>query len=162
MQPIKIMPVGINDILGLRHRLLRPDRDEEEARFTGDGLESTIHIGLFAGTKLAGCLSLFDQPNGIFDEKRQYQMRGLAVEKEFQRQGLGKALVKYAEFLLLNRNIPFVWLNARTTARVFYEKLGYHTTGDEFDIYGVCKHIIMSKTIEEGACACNNAENKTV
>ncbi|HPG91913.1 MAG TPA: GNAT family N-acetyltransferase [Clostridia bacterium] len=149
---VELRQVDVREIYDLRQRLLRPDQPIESVHFSGDELDTTKHAGLFLDGKLIGCASIMIADNPAFDEKKQYQMRGVAVEKEYQGQGYGKAVVKYLEFLALNRGIDFIWMNARTDVRKFYETLGYEAYGEEFMIPSVCPHIVMRKKIIETAC----------
>jgi predicted GNAT family N-acyltransferase len=41
-----------------------------------------------------------------------------------------------------------IWCNARLSAVRFYEKLGFETRGDEFDIPDVGPHVVMWRTLE--------------
>jgi len=149
---VTLRQVDVKEIYDLRQRLLRPDQPIESVYFYGDELDTTKHAGIFLGGKLIGCASIMIASNPSFDEKKQYQMRGVAVEKEYQGQGYGKALIKYVEFLALNRGIDFIWMNARIDVRKFYEKLGYEAYGEEFMIPTVCPHIVMRKKITETGC----------
>lgn len=152
MDALKIRLAEVNEIYGLRREMLRPGQGLESVMFDGDKSEGALHVALFSEGKLAGCVSVVKKDSALFDISHQYQMRGLAVGEGFQKRGFGKALVKYSEFLLLNRGAGFVWLNARVHVRNFYEKLGYFAVGEEFDIPGVCMHIVMAKNLSDTGC----------
>ena len=53
----------------------------------------------------------------------QFQLRGMATSEKFQKKGLGKRLMKYAEQILKSEGVDVIWCNARTTATVFYKNL---------------------------------------
>ena len=87
---------------------------------------------------------------GIFDEKiiqavlhlkivnsTTIQMRQVAVKKNRQGKGVGSELVKYAEGIANDRDFKRIELNARDTSIPFYERLGYHCIGEEFDEIGI-------------------------
>lgn len=97
------------------------------------------HVGAFAGRHLVGVLVLW--PTG--DTAR---MRQVAVEESFQRRGVGRRLVQYAEALLLRRGIRRVVLHARMSAVPFYEKMGYRATGAPFMELGI-GHLPMEKCL---------------
>jgi GNAT superfamily N-acetyltransferase len=93
---------------------------------------------------LIGVASFIQNSNPLFKEAEQYQLRGMAVLSEFKGQGFGTSLLIEGEQKLKNLvNHPFLWFNARDNAIGFYEKFGYKTKGEKFDVPGVCKHIIM-------------------
>ena len=85
------------------------------------------HIACYSGGRLVGCLVL--QPIAVSDVR----MRQVAVASELQGQGIGKALVEYAEGLARNAGYRRIVLHAREAAVTFYEKLGYLRMGEGFE-----------------------------
>ncbi|WP_447635090.1 GNAT family N-acetyltransferase [Flavobacterium microcysteis] len=145
MQIIKEIPAL--ETFSVRQPVLRPGKSIESCHFEGDNLESTKHFGLFSNEKLAGIASLFEHPTPFLKEKSQFQLRGMAVLPEFQKQGLGEALVKHAENDALERGGKIIWFNAREIAVAFYKKLGYEIIGEPFDIADIGKHYVMYKKL---------------
>jgi len=145
MQIIKDIPAL--ETFSVRQSVLRPGKSIESCHFEGDNLESTKHFGLFSNEKLAGIASLFEHPTPFLKEKSQFQLRGMAVLPEFQKQGLGEALVKHAENDALERGGKIIWFNAREIAVAFYKKLGYEIIGEPFDIADIGKHYVMYKKL---------------
>lgn len=131
----------------IRLPILRPGKPPESCVFHGDTLKTTIHIGVFSKDILLGVCSLFKTPNPIFSKNAQYQLRGMAILKTHQRQGLGHMLLKYGEELLKKEHIDIVWCNARETAIGFYKKNGYNSYGKPFNIPNVGIHYVMYKTL---------------
>ena len=60
------------------------------------------------------------------------QIRQVAVAFDWQRSGVGSALVQAAVSEALSRGMSDVWLNARVPAIGFYERLGFEAVGDVF------------------------------
>ena len=60
-------------------------------------------------------------------------MRQLAVAAELQGQGIGTALVEFAEALAREIGYRRMILHARETAVPFYEKQGYSIIGEGFE-----------------------------
>lgn len=146
MQIIKEIPAL--ETFSVRQPVLRPGKSIESCHFEGDNLESTKHFGLFSNEKLAGIASLFEDSTPLLKEKSQFQLRGMAVLPEFQKQGLGEALVKHAENDALERSGKIMWFNAREIAVAFYKKLGYEIIGDSFNIADIGKHYVMYKKLD--------------
>lgn len=143
MQLIKEIPAL--ETFSVRHPVLRPGKNIETCHFDGDNLESTRHFGLFIDDELAGVASLFKSNSDLFQEKEQFQLRGMAVLEKFQKKGIGESLVKYAEENAKSRSGKLIWFNAREVAVRFYEKMGYQIIGEPFDIGDIGKHFVMYK-----------------
>ena len=60
------------------------------------------------------------------------QVRQVAVFDHVRRRGVGRALMRALEAKAAEEGARAVWLNARDTAYVFYERLGYVAEGDAF------------------------------
>ena len=146
MQLIKEIPAL--ETFSVRHPVLRPRKNIETCHFDGDNLESTRHFGLFMDDELAGVASLFKSNSDLFQEKEQFQLRGMAVLEKFQKKGIGESLVKYAEENAKSRSGKLIWFNAREVAVRFYEKMGYQIIGEPFDIGDIGKHFVMYKISE--------------
>ncbi|MEC5167470.1 GNAT superfamily N-acetyltransferase [Flavobacterium sp. PL11] len=133
----------------VRHPVLRTDKPIEDCHFDGDNLESTIHFGLYFENTIVGVISLFEAKNVLFDHKKQNQIRGMAVLKEYQKQGFGEKLVKYAESHCIQRAKNLIWFNARKEAISFYQKMGYKPIGEFFEIPEIGLHIQMFKILDQ-------------
>ncbi len=147
MQSIKEIPAL--ETFSVRHPVLRPGKNIETCHFDGDNLESTRHFGYFEAEKLAGVASLFEAPTPLLPEQNQFQLRGMAVLQEYQKRGIGEALVKFAENDAILRNGKMIWFNAREIAVPFYQKLGYKIIGEPFDIGDIGKHYVMYRSLNE-------------
>ncbi len=111
--------------------------------FSADELaaeEDSLHIACYRGESLVGCLVL--QPIGGGDVR----MKQVAVVPELQGQGIGAALVAYAEALAQKVSYRRMVLHARETAVSFYEKLGYSRIGDGFEEVTI-PHWVMEKRL---------------
>lgn len=132
----------------VRHPILRPGKPVESCHFEGDELDTTVHFGIYDDQEIAGCVSIFASASNEFAEESQFQMRGMAVLNNYQKQGLGRQLVEAAEQYVDSVNGPILWFNARESAVGFYKKMGYDTKGAPFDIPGVGMHFIMYKLMQ--------------
>ena len=84
----------------VRHPILRPGKPKASCIFDSDDLDTTIHLGLFVENQLVSICSLVKNSNNLISEKKQYQLRGMATLEVFQKKGLGKHILNYAENLL--------------------------------------------------------------
>ncbi len=100
--------------------------------------EGDIHFGLFEGEVILACLILTRTDN------QRMKMRQVAVDDNYQGKGLGKELSEAAEDYALESGFNVMFCNARKTAVPFYQKLGYHTVGDEFTEVNI-PHYYMEK-----------------
>ena len=143
---IHIREIPASAVYSVRQAVLRPGRPLDECVFEGDTSGNTFHFGLFMDENLIGVASFMKNSNPLFKDAEQYQLRGMAVLSEFKGQGFGASLLIEGEEKLKNLvSHPFLWFNARDHAIGFYEKFGYKTIGEKFDVPGVCQHIVMFK-----------------
>jgi len=74
------------------------------------------------------------------------QIRYLAVEKPFQRKGIGGKLMEAIHLTAMNQFLKYIILNARETALPFFEKMGYKIIEDGPLLFGEIKHKKMVRT----------------
>jgi GNAT superfamily N-acetyltransferase len=129
------------EIIDLRHRVLRAGLPRSMAIFPGDEDAAAIHLAAFDGIHLIGCATLHRQENGT------YQLRGMAVESDRQRGGVGKLLLAEAERRAVANGARAVWANCRTPAVPFYAKFGWKIVSDEFIIETAGPHFKMVKSL---------------
>lgn len=144
---ITIKQISSTETYPVRHPVLRSGRPIKDCKFSGDDLESTIHLGLYFNNKLAGVATFLKQENPLFNTTNPYQLRGMAVLKTHQGKRLGEQLITYGEALLKRKNATLIWFNAREVATSFYKKNGYIIIGDSFKIPQVGTHFVMYKNL---------------
>jgi len=143
----EIKKISSRDTFLVRHPILREGKPVESCQFDGDDLQTTTHFGLFIDTNITGVLSVFKNNNVIFNSENQFQIRGMAILKDFQRKGFGDELIKHAEVYIKSQFGKLIWFNARESAVPFYEKLGYIKIGEPFFIADIGIHYNMKKEI---------------
>ncbi|MCK8142088.1 GNAT family N-acetyltransferase [Flavobacterium sp. I-SCBP12n] len=141
----KIKKISALETYPVRHPVLREGKSIESCHFDGDNLETTIHFGLYLQDNIIGVVSVFESKNEIFTNKKQFQIRGMAVLKEQQRKKFGAELIIATEKHCFEQKPCLIWFNARKEAIEFYKKMGYKTNGLSFEIKDIGTHIIMSK-----------------
>lgn len=85
-----------------------------------------IYLACHVADKLVGCLVLVPQ------DSAEIRMRQVAVASHVQGQGIGRALVGFAEQFSREHGFTLMTLHSRDTAIPFYEKLGYECVGEPF------------------------------
>ena len=139
--------INSKDVCVVRHPVLREGKPMESCVFDGDNLENTYHLGLFVDEKLIAVASFMDNAHFMFDEKNQYQLRGMAVLKPYQGKNYGHIILKYGEDFLSAQGITSIWCNAREIAVPFYQKNNYVIIGDPFIIPEIGIHYVMQKKL---------------
>jgi N-acetylglutamate synthase-like GNAT family acetyltransferase len=89
---------------------------------------------------LRGCLVLTPKDEKVL------KMRQVAVDNIVQSKGIGSLLVKASEVYARAKGYDKMELNARDTAVVFYQKLGYNTEGGMFEEVSI-PHFKMVKAL---------------
>jgi GNAT superfamily N-acetyltransferase len=68
----------------------------------------------------------------------------MAVLSGLQGKGIGRVIMTFAENIARDRGFKRLNMHARKTAQGFYEKLGYHMEGPEFEEVTI-PHVEMVK-----------------
>ena len=123
---------NVDEILELRHKILRNGFPIHEVMFDEDNIHTTRHYAFFNETaKAIACLTLM---KADWEDKSIWRLRAMAVEENFQGNGLGIALLEHALNDLENKNLmDDIWLHARTTSESFYEKFNFQRASDIFE-----------------------------
>ena len=142
---VRIGPAKLEDIIDLRHVVLREGLPRSEAIFNGDDAPTSLHFAAFADGKCAGCATFHLNE---WEGKPAWQLRGMATAPQFRSGGIGSALLELAEDTLRKAGpIRQLWCNARTPALNFYKKQGWKVVSEEFFIPTAGPHYRMTKTL---------------
>ncbi|MDY0781488.1 GNAT family N-acetyltransferase [Tenacibaculum sp. IB213877] len=116
--------------------------------FDSDVHSDTFHLGGFLDEKLL-CVGTFIKSslNGL--EGEQYQLRGMATSPDARNKGLGKQLLEHAVNDLQEKEVNYLWCNAREIAVPFYEKCGFYIIGNSFEVPQIGTHYKMVKKIQK-------------
>lgn len=122
----------LDEIIGLRHRVLRPGLSIDTARFAEDNLMSTLHYGFFHQSELCVCLTLL---TSTLDGREAWQLRGMATDSGVQGLGFGSKLINFAVNDALQEGFSNIfWCNARLAAVPFYKKNGWEVISPLFEV----------------------------
>ena len=75
------------------------------------------------------------------------QIRYMAVNENYQGQGIGKMMMEELENLAINAGAKTIVLQARENALDFYIASGYTTVKETFVLYGSIQHYLMVKKL---------------
>ncbi len=128
-QMIELRKSVLRKPLGLTYSTEDLERDKND-----------LLIGAFEEDDILACCILTQKEPGTF------QLRQMAVDQKMQRNGVGTAIMYFAENLAKDAGGKEVMMHARKTAMGFYEKLGYADVGDEFSEVGI-PHVEMKKNL---------------
>lgn len=142
-----VQQITAQETYPVRLAVLRAGKPLETCAFYDDDLTTTIHLGLFRKKAIVGVLSFMKTDNDLFASTHQYQLRGMAIDKLHQGKGLGNLLLNAGEQILKSKNIDLIWCNARRIATNFYNRNGYKTVGDAFEIPEIGLHYVMYKNL---------------
>jgi len=126
----------------LRQEVLYPAQKLYEMELDED--QSGIHFGAFTDDKLVGIISLFQTD-------KSFQFRKLAVSSDYQKMGIGNALLQRVEEFAKSENGAVIWCNARVSAIGFYMKAGYAHTGRLFSKNGFDYEILEKEIKKQSA-----------
>jgi len=82
-----------------------------------------------------------------FPESNLAQIRFMATREDYRGLGIGSSILARLERIAIDRGIQAIFLNARTEAVSFYERLGYTVRGRGPTLFGEIEHRTMTKTL---------------
>ncbi len=131
----------LEEIVPLRHRILRAGMPLSTASFEGDDASATRHYVACHKGAVVCCLTLVPSP---WEGQAAWQLRGMATDSAVQGRGLGRRLLEHA-IADAKRDEPqrIFWCNARTSAIGFYKRLGWRAVSEPFDVPTVGPHVKM-------------------
>lgn len=132
MRPV-IQRINYEKTFPLRQLVMDPEKPLEKMKRHGD--ENAIHFGAIFDDQIVGVVSFYEEkPND-------WRIRGMAVHQDFQKKGIGKALIIFA--LKDLKTAKRVWCNSRLEAVGFYKRLGFTPFSETIFIPNIGKRIKM-------------------
>lgn len=131
----------------IRHSVLRPHQAIEDCKYDTDNEGNAFHVGAFYQGKLISIASFCIEKHPDFPIEKQYRLRAMATLDDFRKLGAGMSVVNYAENLIKEQDVNFLWCKGRTIVQEYYSKLGFKVHGEVFDYPPIGPHIIMYKKI---------------
>ncbi len=144
---MRIRFIKAPDTYALRLQVLRPGGVLEDVDFTNDRLEYAFHLGVHIGGHRIAVASFYPEGHPELTGWKQYRLRGMATHPDFQGQGVGSQLMRFALEHLKAQHADLIWCNARVGALPFYERAGYRIHGERFEIPGIGGHFVMYRRL---------------
>jgi predicted GNAT family N-acyltransferase len=144
---VKVLRINSSDTHHIRKLLLRSEYPKKECVFEHDDDDLSFHLGGFQEGKLVSIASFYFERHNHFQPENQFRLRGMATLAEYQKQGMGSALLRTAFPMIKQNQAELLWCNARVAAQPFYQKLGFEIHGEQFEIEGVGTHQLMFKEL---------------
>lgn len=126
--------------LQLRYEVLRKPLGMPVGSEVNEAEAQCIHVVAECDQAVIGCVILRPDDDGSG------QLMQMAVASTHHGRGIGRALVRALEAHCREQGMDRIYMHARVSARVFYEKLGYVAAGDEFTEVGI-PHLHMERRI---------------
>lgn len=141
--------ISADEVIGVRHEVLRKGKPIATAIFDGDHLTDAFHLGIKTTSGIVAVASYLPHPHPEFATyNKPYQLRGMAVLPDFRGKHLGKKMYLKALEILKEKQAGILWFNAREAAAGFYESLGAKKWGSDFFIPEIGKHFLMYQIID--------------
>ncbi|MBL7938704.1 MAG: GNAT family N-acetyltransferase [Flavobacteriales bacterium] len=144
---MRVRFIKAQDTHALRLKVLRPGGLLEDVDFANDRLVGAFHLGLQIGEHRISVGSFYPEPHPELNGWKQFRLRGMATHPDFQGQGAGARLLRFALEHLKAQHADLLWCNARVKAVPFYERAGLAVHGERFEIPGIGGHYVMYRRL---------------
>jgi GNAT superfamily N-acetyltransferase len=126
----------------LRQEILRPH--ERLERLAADEPSDAYAVGVFDRGNLisVGLVA----PDG---EPGAWRVRGMATVPRARGKGAGTAVLEALVRRAIGGGASRVWCNARTPARSLYERAGFRTVSEEFELPDIGPHFVMERRTDD-------------
>jgi len=134
-------PEEFKSYFNLRYRILRAPWGEPEGSEVDEMEDQCFHIMATNNGHLMGVGRM------QFNTEDEAQIRYMAVEKEYEGNGIGRMIVNTLEQEAINKNVSTIILDAREPAVGFYQKLGYSIEKKSYVLFDEIQHFRMIKQL---------------
>lgn len=144
-QPLVLRRAGIDELIDLRHVVLRAGLPRDSAFFSGDDVPSSRHYGAFIPGAAVACATVH---RNSWQHQPAWQLRGMATAPAVRGGGVGRAILQFLEDDLRHgAQVLPLWCNARVPAVGFYRRMGWVVVSDVFDIPTAGPHVQMTRVL---------------
>ncbi|MCF6288959.1 MAG: GNAT family N-acetyltransferase [Proteobacteria bacterium] len=158
MSDYNVEQARLEEVIELRHIVVRPNQARSSCYYPEDTYKNTIHfvaktgnelgkIGTETGNEIIGSASIYKEKHPDFSLKQSWRVRGMVVLPEFQGQGIGAQLLETCINHAIKMKGDVIWCNARIDAVKFYKQSGFKIIGDEFELPDIGPHFLLAKNL---------------
>lgn len=126
----------------LRYHVLRAPWQQPLGSERNEMDALALHFACFEQDRICGVVRL-----DTYENETQAQVRFMAVDPDFQGQGIGKKLMREAEQKARQLGYKTMMLHARENALHFYESLNYKITAQSYLLFDAIQHYRMEKNL---------------
>ncbi|WKW47464.1 GNAT family N-acetyltransferase [Myroides sp. JBRI-B21084] len=141
--------IKVDDVVKMRHKVLKIGQPVETCYFDGDLDEGTKHFGAFLNNNLVGAVTMMLKKTNTYKAHPVYRLTGLSILAENQNNNIGKRLLHFAEDNISKKGTVLIWCFARDYAVPFYKKNGYQLNVQQVVIPHIGSHRIMFKFVNK-------------
>lgn len=134
---MKIVRATTEDVLALRARVLRPSLPLEASIYPEEA--RAVHFAIY-DPGLLSVVTAHPEDLAELGVKGQWRIRGMATELGQNSKGYGTQVLQALLDWGRSESIPLFWCNAREAAIPFYEKFGFETFSELFEIPPIGLH----------------------
>lgn len=132
----------LDAIVDLRYAVLRKPWNKTRETVTDDLESNSINAYIQNNNIVIACGRLQNNGDGIG------QIRYMAIDSNYQGQGLGKLILKRLEVEGKKIGLKKIELQARENAVEFYKACGYIVKEKSFFLWDIIQHYLMTKAID--------------
>jgi len=147
LENISIRSIQAQETRTLRAIILRPGQTSEQQIYPNDEAPGSFHAGAYRDGELIGIASVFHESPPGEDDEGAWRLRGMAVQAEARRLGIGRLLLERCLEYIQAQGGERLWCNGRVTALAFYHHLGFKESGEIFDVPESGPHYQMERPI---------------
>ncbi len=152
MNDVNVEQARLEEVIDLRHLVLRPNQARSSCYYPEDTYKNTIHFVAKIGNeiianKIIGSASIYKEKHPDFSLKQSWRVRGMTVLPELQGQAIGTHLLETCINHAIKMKGDVIWCNARIDAVKFYKQSGFKIIGDEFELPNIGPHFLLAKNL---------------
>jgi N-acetylglutamate synthase-like GNAT family acetyltransferase len=132
----------LDAVVDLRYAVLRKPWNKLRETVTDDLESNSINAYIQKNNTVIACGRLQNNGDGIG------QIRYMAIDSNYQGQGLGKLILKRLEVEGKKIGLKKIELQARENAVEFYKTCGYIVKEKSFFLWDIIQHYLMTKAID--------------
>jgi len=120
---MKIRVISWQQTIPLRQSVLWPSKSPEYCYIEGD--DEGLHFGAFINEELVCVASVYLTLNKA-------RLRKFATDANYQQQGIGSKMLTHIILSLKDRQVGYLWCDARESATNFYKRFGMSACSERF------------------------------
>lgn len=132
MLDLSIELIKYSDGMQLRAAVLKPDPTKIAAGVAQYQDDGSMHFGAYLKGALIAVATFTPFAESGVRDLGAYQLRGAATHPDFQGQGVGQTMIDAGIGECFRRGALLIWCDGRSSAKTFYERLGFIPNGAEF------------------------------